>query len=147
MGDLKGSMNGLFEKAVEKASNGKDDTLSFMLKLAAGRVKTCPFDEGSLAEARAAIRQRFGLDEKEDVVASGQVFHLRLIGRLLKAYGDPDWEFVDNMGEGIPLGLTSNCPGPQRSLKKRANGSCQTMPAQGWTRARITARSTRTWRR
>ena len=38
------------------------------------------------------------------MVASGQVFHLKLIGKLLKVYGDPDWEFVDSMGEGVPLG-------------------------------------------
>ena len=84
MGGLKESMHDLFEKAVKKASNGKDDPLGFVLKLAAGRVKTCPFEEGYLAEARAAIRVCAGLSAKEDVVASGQVFHLKLIGRLLK---------------------------------------------------------------
>ena len=52
MSGMKGSMVNLFEGAVKKASNGKDDALGFMLKLAAGRAKTCPFEEGSLAEAR-----------------------------------------------------------------------------------------------
>jgi hypothetical protein len=103
-------MGSFFGKAVNKASDGKDDALGFMLKFAAGRVKTCPFEEGSLAEARAAIRQLAGLDEKDDVVASGQVFHLKLIGRLLKLCGDPDWEFVDSMGEGVPLGVDEQLP-------------------------------------
>ena len=107
---MKESMSNLFGEAVMTASNRKDDSLGFMLKLAAGRVKTCPFEEGSLAEARATIRQQVGLDEKEDVVASGQVFHLKLIGRLLKMYGDPDWEFVDGMGEGVPLGVDEQLP-------------------------------------
>jgi hypothetical protein len=110
MSGMKGSMGDLFEKAVKRASNGKDDALGFMLKLAAGRVKTCPFDEGSLSEARASIRLLAGFGEKEDVVASGQVFHLKLIGRLLKLYGDPDWEFVDGMGEGVPLGVDEQLP-------------------------------------
>ena len=110
MAGLKESMGSLFEEAVRRASNGKDDPLGFMLKLAAGRVKACPFEEGALAEARASIRQLAGMDEKEDVVASGQVFHLKLIGRLLKMYDDPDWEFVDSMGEGVPLGVDMQLP-------------------------------------
>ena len=51
-----------------------------------------------------------GFSAKEDVVASGQVFHLKLIGRLLKVYGDLDWKFADGMGEGVPLGVDEQMP-------------------------------------
>ena len=37
-----------FEKAARKSSGGADDALAFMLKLAAGRVKTCPIRRGRL---------------------------------------------------------------------------------------------------
>ena len=33
---------GQFESAVRKVSGGSDDALAFMMKLAAGRLKTCP---------------------------------------------------------------------------------------------------------
>ena len=50
------------------------------------------------------------MNAREDVVAFGQVFHLHLIAKLLKLYGDPDWEFVDGMGEGVPLGVDEQMP-------------------------------------
>jgi hypothetical protein len=46
----------------------------------------------------------------DDVVACNQVFLLKLISRLLRVYGDPDWEFVDGRGEGVPLGVDEPLP-------------------------------------
>ena len=43
-------------KPVARASGGKDDAPSFMLKLAAGRFKSSPFDEEGLEETRWLIR-------------------------------------------------------------------------------------------
>ncbi len=80
-------------------------------------------------------------------MAGGEVFHLKLIGRLLKLYGDPDWEFVDGMGEGVPLGLDEQLPRTPAVLQEKANGICQMTSGQGSARARITGRSTLTWRR
>ncbi len=42
---LKATVHERFEGAINKASGGKDDPLGFVLKLAAGRIKECPFDE------------------------------------------------------------------------------------------------------
>ena len=99
-----------FAKAVGQASEGKDDPLRFMLKLAAGRFKACPFREDTLEETRATIRSAVGMGSDEDVVAGGQVFHLKLLGRLLKLFGDPDWEFVDGLGDGVRVGVDVQLP-------------------------------------
>ena len=76
-------LHAMFAKAVHKASGGSDDPLGFMLKLAAGRVKTCPFDQDKLAATRESIRRAVGMSAADDVVAHNQVFHLKLIARLL----------------------------------------------------------------
>ncbi len=52
LGGLKAAMQDQFGKAVMKASGGKDDPLSSMLKMAAGRFKACPFDEETLEDTR-----------------------------------------------------------------------------------------------
>ena len=103
-------MHSAFAKTVKVASSDRDDPLSFMLKLAAGRFKSCPFEEGTLEETRAVIRETVGLNVSEDLVADGQVFHLKLLGRLLKVFGDPDWEFIDGLGEGVTLGVDEQMP-------------------------------------
>jgi hypothetical protein len=99
-----------FEKAARKSSGDADDALAFMLKLAAGRVKTCPFREDGLEETRASMRAMLGMPVSEDVVATGQVFHLPLMAGLLRAFGDPDWSFVQGLGEGVPLGVDEDLP-------------------------------------
>ena len=58
-----------FGKAVARASGGKDDALSFMLKLAAGRFKSSPFVEEGLEETRSLIRVAVDMKINEDVVA------------------------------------------------------------------------------
>ena len=110
LGGLNLEMHARFAEAVQKASGGKDDSLGFMLKLATGRFKSCPFDEALLGSTREAIRRSVGMSASDDVVASNQVFHLNLISRLLKVYGDPDWAFVDSLGEGVPLGVDEPLP-------------------------------------
>ena len=90
LGGLNVELHAMFAKAVQKVSGGSDDPLGFMLKLAAGRVKTCPFDQDSLAATRESIRRAVGMSAADDVVAHNQVFHPKLIARLLMVYGDPD---------------------------------------------------------
>ena len=107
---LRATLVGQFEKAARKASGGSDDALAFMMKLAAGRLKTCPFDDDGLKETRASIRAAVGVSAAEDVVAAGQVFHLPLIAGLLRVFGDPDWAFVGGLGEGVPLGVDEELP-------------------------------------
>ena len=97
-------------KAVARASGGKDDALSFMLKLAAGGFRSSAFDEEGLEETRSLIRAAVDMKINEDVVADGQVFHLPLMAKLLKIYADPDWEFVGGLGEGVFLGVDQQLP-------------------------------------
>ena len=108
--ELRTRLTGQFEKAVRAASDGADDPLSFMLKLAAGRFKTCPFGEPLLKETRAMFRDVLDMPAAEDVESTGQVFHLPLMARLLRAYGDPDWRFVQEIGEGVSLGVDEDLP-------------------------------------
>jgi hypothetical protein len=107
---LRARLLGQFEKAVRAASDGADDPLSFMLKLAAGRFKKSPFGEPLLEETRARIRDMLDMPAAEDVVVEGQVFHLPLMAGILRAYGDPDWRFVQDLGEGVSLGVDEELP-------------------------------------
>ena len=74
-----------FEKAVAKASEGKDDELGFMLKLSAGRFVESPFDEETMGMLRKDTMEAIGFEEAVDVVAEGQVFHLNLLAAILRA--------------------------------------------------------------
>ena len=56
------------------------------------------------------MRAMLGMPVSEDVVATGQVFHLPLMAGLLRAFGDPDWSFVQGLGEGVPLGVDEGLP-------------------------------------
>ncbi len=44
------------------------------------------------------------------MVADGQVFHLPVMAKLLMIYGDPDWEFVGVLGDGVALGVDEQMP-------------------------------------
>ena len=107
---LRAMLAAQFEKAARKNSGGSDDALAFMMKLAAGRFKACPFDEDGLEETRAFLRSAIGLAVSEDIVAAGQVFHLPLIAGVLRKFDDPDWLFVQGLGEGVPLGVDEELP-------------------------------------
>ena len=110
MPDLRDRMMEQFEKAVRLAWGGADDALAFMFKLAAGRFKTCPFGAEGLVVSWSLMRDMLGMTVSVDVVATGQLFHLPLMARLLRAYGDPDWSFVQGIGEGVPLGVDEDLP-------------------------------------
>jgi hypothetical protein len=99
-----------FKEAVNAASGGADDELGFMLKLAAGRFKASPFDDGVLKGLRAKIMSTIDFKPENDKVAEGQVFHLDLLSAVLKALGDPDWGFVSGIGVGVNLGVDSPLP-------------------------------------
>jgi hypothetical protein len=109
-GGVKAAMQEQFGKAVLKASGGKDDSLSFMLKMAAGRFKACPFGEETLEDTRVLIRDAVGMSVEDDAMAAGQVFHLPPMAKLLRIYGDPDWEFAGSLGDGMALRVDEQIP-------------------------------------
>ena len=147
LANLKGELGKIFAEAVARASGGRDDPLGFVLKLAAGRLKECPFAEEDWLRARLAVQKAVGLPAAEDVVAEGQVFHLRLFAELLKFAGDPDWEYIGGLGDGVPLGVVSRLRGPQRCSRRRPSGAYQTPWSPCRERGATTLPSGRTWMR
>ena len=71
-----------------------------MLRLAAGRFEDCPFDEAVLEEMAHFLGNELGLSGPDFVVSEGQTFLLGVIGPLLKALGDPDCAFSDQLKSG-----------------------------------------------
>jgi len=100
----------LFSKAVHRTSGGADDARRFMLKLCTGRLGATPFAEEDLEGMRESLRGMIGMESSEDTVPEGQVFHLALIAKTLKAFGDPDWEFISGLSEGVALGVDQELP-------------------------------------
>ena len=93
------------------------DVKKVVCKLAAGQYKQRPFDEHLLAKGRnlcaAVLDQHFNADRLLQV-APGQCFRLHLIGELLKAVNDPDWQVYThakiNFASGVPLGYREPLP-------------------------------------
>ena len=91
-------------------SAGCDNALDYTLKLSAGRFTECPFDNGVLEEARAAIAKYLGLDPTSTQAAPGQVLRFDLIKALLAKAGDPDANFFGELRHGVPLGVDMEMP-------------------------------------
>ena len=100
----------LFRQAVDQRSGGADDCLGFMLKLAAGKFQTLPFDEALLQKLRQDIALILGISEEAAEPHEKQVIRFGLIGELLRAMEDPDWKFVSSLRFGTPLGVDEDLP-------------------------------------
>jgi len=128
---LKDHILGQFTKAIREMSGGSEDPRRFMMRMCLGHFKECPFTEGALAEVRATVRALIDMPASEDVVAEGQVFHLALMSRLLQAYGDPDWEFVKNLADGVPLGVGTEMPRAPAVFEEKDRWRLAEEPEQG----------------
>lgn len=64
-----------------------------------------PFSEASLVRERTAIVEHLGLSEQQCQVADRQPFRLGMLAELLRVAGDPDWEFLHRLEEGVSLGV------------------------------------------
>ena len=100
----------LLDDSVRRRSGGKDTSLTFMMKLAAGRFEECPFDQGVLDEMVGFLQKALGLKAEDCTAALGQSFRLRMFKYLLKELGDPDWQFFDQLEEGVPVGVGVTMP-------------------------------------
>ena len=129
---LRASLIGQFENAARRASGRTDDALAFMMKLAAGRFKSCPFGEADLEGTRDSIRALLDMPRSADVVAAGQVFHLPLMAGLLRAFGDPDWSFVQDLGSGVPLGVDMDLPHTPAVFEEKGKALFREEAALGW---------------
>ena len=99
-----------FKECVFESSGGKLDETGFMARLAAGAFEDCPFAQEALDKLRAKIRKLADFKDSDDTVAPGQAFHLALLSHLLKCMGDPDWEVIHEMQDGVNLGVTEDLP-------------------------------------
>ena len=78
-------------------SGGRDELYTFALRLAAAQIKENPFSQEFTNDCLEIMARHFGLDRADLEVQPRQCFRLRALARLLRVYGDPDWEY--------PLGL------------------------------------------
>ena len=98
------------DESVKAQSAGKDTTLGFMMKLAAGRFDDCPFDKDVVEKMAGFMGEALGLREEDREVEGGQSFRLRMCGALLKELGDPDWPFFELLENGVPIGVGVTMP-------------------------------------
>jgi len=116
---------------VHRTSGGTDNALKFMLKLYTGRLKESPFAEEDFAEMREALREMLGMECREDTVAEGQVFHVTLIARALKAFEDPDWQFIEGLSDGVALGGDRVLPRAPAVFEEKEKWRLAEEPGQG----------------
>ena len=107
------------DKSVMSTSKGADTTLGFMLKLAAGRFIESPFDPDVVAELTTELGSLVGASDEDMSIADGQALRLRLIALMLRNFGDPDWDFYNGLGEGVPLGVGVEMPRTPRSTTRK----------------------------
>ena len=98
------------EADVESRTGKKGKALDFVLRLAAGRVDECPFQEKFKEQMLHFVIDKLGAKVEDARIAAGQSFRLRLFSLLLKQFGDPDWELPESMAEGVPLGVGVELP-------------------------------------
>ena len=84
--------------------------MDFVLRLAAGRYKESPFTKDMLSEARMIFSRFAGAADVAEVVPDRQVLHLPLIAKILRAFRDPDWEYFDQLVDGVALGVGIEMP-------------------------------------
>ena len=81
-----------------------------MIKLAAGEFDSEPFSDTFYEGIRGMIAKEFGLERDDWHVAERQCFRLRMISKVLKAFGDPDWQFAREIEDGVALGVSEELP-------------------------------------
>ena len=64
-----------------------------------------------------------GVRPEDDKVAEWQVFHFNVLSALLKVFGDPDWEVVAEMAEGVNLGVTEPLPRTPEVFEEKGSGA------------------------
>ena len=87
-------------------------------------------NEELLEELRGAMH-RFGEGDPDDLmVPEGQPFRLRLMRKLLKEAGDPDWEFLERAEEGLPVGVLEPLPRTPSVFEEQVKWNLEEDPLQ-----------------
>ena len=100
----------VLERAALRGQGGKGSALQLMLRLALGRVTESPFTEEDEVEVRELVKKAFVIEEKECGVSPRQCMRLGMISAMLHRFGDPDWQFVKELEDGVPLGVDEELP-------------------------------------
>ena len=134
-----------------KVLHSKLNIRELMMKLAARRVSTCPFDDGLIGEGRELIFKvleyvgaELPVREKPD----GQPFYLAAIEELLRIAGDPDFAAFysgqDSFAKGVHVvvGVETRHPERQQSSRRsRLSVSTEQMPSGRRSRERTRCRA------
>ena len=81
------------------------DVIHMMMALSAGKLDSSPFGEEMVSEMRLKIADIVGVPEEKRGTSEGQNFRLGILSMLLEKLGDPDWRFVEEVAEGVPIGV------------------------------------------
>ena len=114
--------------------NSKLNVEGFVLRMAAGRITKPPFSEEALEGVRRILNEFFEIPGSDQGIASGQCMRLGMMSYMLKAFGDPDFEFLKSLEEGVPLGLHGSMPRAPLIFDRKQGGP--------WTTQMATTRST-----
>ena len=95
---------------LQKKFGGEGQLLKMMMHLAAGRFEVSPFREQVVEEFRVWLADLLDVPTSNRGAASGQALHLGVAGALMRKFGDPDWEFLEQLAAGVPLGVGVEMP-------------------------------------
>ena len=109
-GNFFGEMKAVLERSLRCSSGGKEGILDLGLKMAARRVTENPFCKEVHDKVWDILDRNFGTTKVDRVRKEGQCFYLTAIGKLLRLYGDPDWEYPPSLVDGVPVGVDEQMP-------------------------------------
>ena len=100
----------VLERAALRGQCGKGNALQLTIRLALGRVTESPFTEEDEVEVRELVNKAFGIEGKDCGASPRQCMRLGIISAMLHKFGDPDWQFVKDLEDGVPLGVDDELP-------------------------------------
>ena len=146
--NLRDRLVSIYLDAVREASGGHDDPTIFVLKLAAGRLKSNPFPQVRLEEARKAIKTVSKMADTADE-SVGHGMYLDLITGLLSEFQDPDWAYPASTKAGVNLGVLEALPHTPCVFAQKHTWNLTEDNGDDWSEApnyRSTADIARRWR-
>ena len=110
----------VFQEGVRRTAGDGGDGIAFMIRLAAGEFADDPFPEEFYGRIRDLVADEFGMEAIDYEVAERQCFRLRMLSKVLRAFGDPDWEFVIGLESGVSLGVSEELPRAEAIFEEKS---------------------------
>lgn len=119
------------EEIVVKKAGGYRNLERECFSMATGE-KGCNLvkDEELLDSLRRAMNSAVGGEEEDLAISDGQPFRLRLMSRMLRDAGDPDWEFLMRAEEGLPVGVLEPLPRTPEVFEEQTKWNLEEDPLQ-----------------